>query len=184
LEPGGVILVVGTRWHEDDVIGRLLRSQGDGPMGKLDPLYDERADRFLRVRLPAIAEEPDEEFPEEDPLGRVVGEALFPERWPVELLRPQMANELTWASLYQQRPTPKEGTLFKEDWFEVVPHPGGRFKKKVRFWDTASTDPKEGDDPDWTVGLLLGEHANGLYYVLDIVRFRESPGRFEERMKA
>lgn len=184
LEPDGVILGIGTRWHEDDVIGRLIRAQGDGPMGKLDPLYDERADRFLVVRLPAVAEEPDDEFPDPDPLGRVVGEVLFPERWPLEELRPHMANDLTWSALYQQRPTPKEGSLFHEDWFEIVPHPGGRFRKKVRFWDTAATDPKEGEDPDWTVGLLLGRHENGLYYVLDVVRFRESPGKFEERMKA
>ena len=184
LEPGGVILGIGTRWHEDDVIGRLIRAQGDGPLGKLDPLYDERADRFLVVRLPAVAEEPDEDFPDEDILGRVPGEELFPERWPIHLLSAHMANELTWAALFQQRPTPKEGSLFKDSWLEVVPHPGGKFRKKVRFWDTASTDPKEGEDPDWTVGLLIGLHTNGLYYVLDVVRFRESPGKFEERMKS
>lgn len=183
LEPGGVILGVGTRWHEDDVIGRLIRAMGEGPLGMTDPLYDPRADRFIVVRLPAIAEEPDEEYPDADPLGRVPGEALFPERWPVEMLSPHMANELTWAALFQQRPTPKEGSLFKDSWFQVVPHPGGRFKKKVAFWDTASTDPKEGEDPDWTVRVLLGLHENGLYYVLDVVRFRESPGMFEQRMK-
>lgn len=183
LEPGGVILGIGTRWHEDDVIGRLIRAQGDGPLGLTDPLYDPRADKFLVIRLPAVAEEPDEEFPEKDPLGRVVGEELFPERWPIHLLSAHMANELTWAALYQQRPTPKEGSLFKDHWLEVVPHPGGKWKKKVAFWDTAATDPKEGEDPDWTVRVLLGHHSNGLYYVLDVVRFRESPGVFEQRMK-
>lgn len=183
LEPGGVILGVGTRWHEDDVIGRLIRAQGDGPLGLDDPLYDERADRFLVIRLPAVAEEPDEDYPEPDPLGRVAGEVLFPERWPIELLHAHMANELTWAALFQQRPTPKEGTLFKDDWLEVVGHPGGRFRKKVRFWDTASTDPKDGEDPDWTVGLLLGLHEDGLYYVLDVQRFRLSPGKFEHQVK-
>lgn len=183
LEPDGVILGIGTRWHEDDVIGRLIRAQGDGPHGKNDPLYDPRADRFLVVRLPAVAEEPDEEYPDADPLGRAPGEVLFPERWPLELLSPHMANELTWAALFQQRPTPKEGALFQEGWLEVVSHPGGRWRKKVRFWDTASTDPKEGEDPDWTVGLIMGLNENGLYYVLDVVRFRLSPGKFEAKMK-
>lgn len=183
LEPGGIILVIGTRWHEDDIIGRLLRQQGDGPQGLLDPLYGQATDKFLRIRLPAVAEEPDEEFPDPDPIGRKPGEVLFPERWPLEELAPHMENELTWAALFQQRPTPTEGYLFHEEWFEIVPHPGGKFKRIVRWWDMAATDEKKGEDPDWTVGLLLGEHENGLYYVLDVVRFRASPGLVEARMR-
>ena len=183
LEPGGIILVIGTRWHEDDIIGRLLAAQGEGSVDMVNTYYDKDADRFLRVRLPAVAEEPDEEYPDPDPLGREPGEELFPERWPIELLRPHMANAQVWSSLYQQRPSPKEGSLFQETWFEVVPHPGGRFKKEVRFWDTAATDPKTGEDPDYTVGVRMGLHPNGLYYVLDVVRFRKSPGEFERLLK-
>lgn len=188
LEPGGVILVIGTRWHEDDIIGRLLAAQGEGALGLNDPLYDPSADRFLRIRLPALAEGPDDIPADEvyvpDALGRSPGEALFPERYPVEKLRPYMANALNWAALYQQRPTTVEGMLFHRDWFEVVPNPSGRFRVVVRRWDMAATDPKKGDDPDWTVGVKYGLHTDGYYYVLDMVRVRESPGSVLKTMAA
>jgi predicted phage terminase large subunit-like protein len=183
LMPGGIILVIGTRWHEDDIIGRLLAAQGDSPEGMKHRLYSPDADRFLRIRLPALAEEPDEDFPEPDPLGREPGEPLFPEMWPIELLKPHMANQTTWAALYQQRPTPKEGGLFHEDWFEIVSHPGGKFKKLIRRWDLAATEPKKGTDPDYTVGVLLGEHENGLTYILDVERFRGTPHTVESTLK-
>jgi predicted phage terminase large subunit-like protein len=183
LEPNGVIFVIGTRWHEDDIIGRLRAAMGASPQGENHPLYDKDADRFLLVRLPALAEEPDEEFPEPDPLGREVGEVLFKERYPVELLRPHMANASTWASLFQQRPSPREGGLFKAEDLPIVPYPGGKWKKMVRRWDMAATDPKAGEDPDFTVGILIGEHEDGLVYVLDVVRDRKSPGEVERILK-
>lgn len=175
LEPGGVILVIGTRWHEDDIIGRLLAAQGDSHLGKLHPLYDPAADKFLRVRLPALAELPDEDFPEPDPLGREEGEPLFKERFDVPALLQLQATvgPVQWAALFQQRPAPAEGGLFKEENFDIVPHPGGKFKRVVRRWDLAGSDPQPGIDPDWSVGLLLGLHEDGLYYVLDVVRFRD-----------
>lgn len=182
LEPDGVIFVIGTRWHEDDLIGRLLAVQGDSREGENHPLFDADGDRYLRVRLPAIAEKPDEEYPDPDPLGRAEGEELFPERWPKRKLKPLM-NTTTWPALYQQRPAPKEGGLFNPANFEVVPHPGGHFKKIVRRWDLAATEEKPNEDPDYTVGLLLAEHPNGLYYVLDIVRGRFGPDEVERKLK-
>lgn len=184
LMPGGIILVIGTRWHEDDIIGRLLAQQGDGPQDMVDRYHDPRADKFLRIRLPAIAEEPDEDFPDPDPLGRKEGEVLFPEMWPKELLEPHMANVMSWVSLYQQRPTPKEGGLFNEDWFNIVGHPGGRWKKMVRRWDLAATEPKKGTDPDFTVGTLMGFHQNGTTYILDVVRLRGTPDTVKKTLRS
>jgi len=176
LEPNGMILVIGTRWHEDDLIGRIVAHQEDADIGG----------RFLRVRLPAIAEEPDEDFPDEDPLGRAPGEALFPER--ITLKHLEMTQEdvgpYVWGSLYQQRPAPKEGALFSKEWFEVVPGvPSGvKLRKKVRRWDLAATNEKKGEDPDYSVGALVGFGSDGYYYILDIERMRETPGRVEARM--
>lgn len=179
-EPDGIILLIGTRWHEDDLLGRVIRAmKEDG--GEFGDEFSE--DRFFRVRLPAICEPPDDEYPEPDPLGRTPGEALWPERFPVPALAPQQRKVYVWAALYQQRPAPLEGGLFKAEWFEVVPYPGGKFRKVVRYWDLAATDPKKGEDPDWTVGLLLGEHTNGLHYVLDVTRFRKSPGKIEAELR-
>jgi predicted phage terminase large subunit-like protein len=177
LEPNGVILVIGTRWHEDDLIGRILAHQADSEIGG----------KFLRVRLPALAEEPDEEFPDPDPLGREVDEALFPERYSKDdlLLIQDDVGPYVWAALFQQRPAPKEGALFHADWFEVVPRVPSdvRLRKTVRRWDLAATDPKKGEDPDWSVGALVAEGNDGFYYILDIVRVRESPGRLERTLQ-
>lgn len=164
LEPDGVILVIGTRWHEDDLIGYLLNRMKE----------DEDADQFIVVRLPAIAEEPTEEFPLPDALGREPGEVLFPERFPKKKLVSHMANPYTWAALYQQRPAPREGNLFNAKDFEIVNKPDlPRMKKQVRFWDLAGTDPKKGEDPDYTAGLLLGHGDDGYFYVLDLLHERK-----------
>jgi predicted phage terminase large subunit-like protein len=177
LEPNGVMLVIGTRWHEDDLIGRILAHQADSEIGG----------KFFRVRLPALAEEPDEEFPDPDPLGREIDEALFPERYSKDdlLLIQDDVGPYVWAALFQQRPAPKEGALFHADWFEVVPRVPSdvRLRKTVRRWDLAATDPKKGEDPDWSVGALVAEGNDGYYYILDVVRVRESPGRLERTLQ-
>lgn len=186
LMPNGIMLVIGTRWHEDDIIGRLLAAQGEGAQDMVDRYHDPRSDKFLRVRLPAIAEEPDEEFPDPDPLGRSPGEPLFPEMWPYEELEPHMANDTVWSALFQQRPRPKEGGLFKAEWFEdaIVGRPNGGLKKTVRRWDLAATEPKKGTDPDFTVGVLIGEHKDGTVYILDVVRLRATPDTVKKTLRS
>ncbi|TGV63970.1 terminase, partial [Mesorhizobium sp. M2D.F.Ca.ET.160.01.1.1] len=71
------------------------------------------------------------------------------------------------------------------EWFEVVEAaPAILAARKVRRWDFAATDPKEktSSDPDYTVGLLLGE-IGGTYYVLDVVRDQVSPAGVERMLK-
>lgn len=101
LEPGSSCIVQHTRWHDDDLIGRLLAGKFAG--------Y-----RFHRIRLPAIAETVPGLGP--DILGRADGEALWPERFSVEELRKieMSIGPYGWASLYQQRPRPKGADLFLE----------------------------------------------------------------------
>jgi phage terminase large subunit-like protein len=93
-KPGSCI-VQHTRWHEDDMIGRLLRGDMAG--------Y-----KFERIRLPAICEDDD------DILGRQIGDALWPSRFPAEeLKRIEMSiGPYSWASLFQQRPRPKGADVF------------------------------------------------------------------------
>lgn len=103
LMPGAAIVMCATRWHDDDLPGRLLEAMDRG------------GEPWEVVRLPAVAEE-------NDPLGRVVGEALCPHRYPLEELDairtsdPEEGGERNWAALYQQRPVPAEGNTFKLDW--------------------------------------------------------------------
>jgi len=93
LEPGGAVIVTLTRWHEDDLVGRLLSQQGD---------------RWRVLRLPALAEHG-------DPLGRAVTERLWPERFSAEELEDtrHTLGERAWSALYQQSPAPQEGHIFR-----------------------------------------------------------------------
>jgi len=98
LEPGGRVIVIMTRWHEADLVGELL---------------DKSEDKWRVLCLPAIAED-------EDPLGREVGEALWPARYPLDRLM-EIKEELGsywFNALYQQRPQPKEGGLLQKKWLQ------------------------------------------------------------------
>lgn len=168
LEPGGAAVVVMTRWHEDDLVGRLVRAQEEG------------GEQWERIRLPARAEE-------NDPLNRNVGDVLWPDRWPAEEMDRvrRSVGSMVWSALYQQRPTRPEGNFFKRAWFELVdrerlPH----FKKAIRYWDKAATVEGEGgnSDPDFTAGARLGVTEHGVYYLLDMVHFRDSPQNVERRI--
>lgn len=113
LEPGGRTIYVGTPWHEDDVGQRLARMYENDP-------------RWRIIRLPSIAEE-------EDPLGRAPGEALCPDRYPIEELeRKRRKSPTTFAAMHQGRPSPEEGDVFKgenllEYTTENLPEKGFRF---------------------------------------------------------
>lgn len=145
LEPGGAVVVQHTRWQEDDLIGRIVRSGIE----------------HVRLRLPAIAEEG-------DPLGRAVGEALWPDRYPLAKLREIEATmgPYSWSALYQQAPTPAEGGIFKRDWFEAVSEPV-QIVRMVRYWDLAMSSK---ESADYTAGVKLGEGKDGNIYVLDVAR--------------
>lgn len=98
LEPGGSIVLTMTRWHTDDLVGRILKSDD--------------ADKWEVIRVPAIAEL-------NDPLGREIGQALWEERYNIEALMEakRVLGVYSFEALYQQNPRPKEGRLFKEPFF-------------------------------------------------------------------
>lgn len=160
LRPGGSVIVINTRWHEDDLSGRLLQ---DDPNG------------WEVVKLPAIAEE-------NDPLGRMPGEPLWADDqygYAAQLDRTrQEVGERDWASLYQQHPRPLEGSIFKTAMLgvaEAVPV----HTTLVRAWDLAATADTGGRDPDWTTGGLLGRTPQGAYIMADLVRVRGGPDEVE-----
>lgn len=103
LEPGASIILIQTRWHEDDLAGRLLKQSADG------------GEVWEKVDLPALAED-------SDPLGRPIGEALWPERYSsqdLEAIRRQQGT-YSFSALYQQQPVPSDGGLFKRAWFQHI----------------------------------------------------------------
>lgn len=157
LEPGGAVVLNATRWHEDDPIGRALKV--------LKPVY---GDKMVRVRFPAIAEA-------DDVLGRAVGEALWSERYPIERLRQIEAGmtPYSWSALYQQRPAPREGGLFKwqhinDNRADAVPD----LKRIVVAIDPAVTANANSDE---TGIVVAGVDSNGDGYVLDDASLKASP---------
>lgn len=120
MEPGGGILWVQTPWHHDEAAARLAEIASD---------------KWEVVRLPALAEE-------DDPLGRLVGEALDPERFSVEALLelrddPDGVSARDWSAQYQQKPTPDEGVIFKRAWFANVPDPADAVGEVYLYTDTS-----------------------------------------------
>jgi hypothetical protein len=104
LIPGGWVVIIQTRWHEDDLAGRILPEDWKGESG---PIMCRDGNVWEVVCLQARCEV------QNDPLGRKIGEYLWPQ-WFTEKHWAQFQNNVrTWASLYQQLPRPLEGTLFK-----------------------------------------------------------------------
>jgi predicted phage terminase large subunit-like protein len=161
LKPGARIVLIMTRWHEDDLGGQLLQHDRGG---------------WRILRLPALAEN-------DDPLGRAFGEPIWPtwEDYDQLARKRDIVGSRVWAALFQQTPQPPDRGLFKVarlvrlDQFSPVA--GDRV---VRAWDLAATVAANGNDPDWTVGIKLCCTSNGHYIVLDIIRIRGSPREVEE----
>lgn len=74
------------------------------------------------------------------------------------------------------------GNKFKRHWFELIDVPPADMEATVRYWDLAATEPKDGSDPDYTVGVKIGR-KNDIYYVLDVQRERLTPGKIEQLIK-
>jgi predicted phage terminase large subunit-like protein len=157
LQPNASVIIIMTRWHDEDLVGLVLKNAA------------RTSEKWTVIRFPALAEE-------NDPLGRKPGEALWPEQWPVEYLRGRRAESEFWfTSLYQQRPRPREGGMFKLKWFEgrKVPMPREEMmSRKVRAWDYGATE----GGGDYTAGVLFGRDHSGKFYVLDMVRGQWGPG--------
>lgn len=162
LIPGGWVVLIMTRWHEDDLAGRLLPKGYDGQSG---PIKCTDGHVWHVINLPAEAEHPD------DPLGRKLGEMLWPEWFDEKHWAPFRLQSRTWASLFQGRPKPAEGGIFKTSWcrnrYGAVPVYADRC---VHSWDTAQK-PEELNDPTAGSVWRYGPRAQG-YYLADMVRER------------
>lgn len=160
LSANGSVILIMTRWHEDDLAGRLLREQ---------------TLPWKEIKIPAIAEE-------NDLLGRQEGEALAPEigkdeEWAQRTK--EVSGSRTWNALYQQRPVPAGGNIFKRSWVKYyVPDIATRnnlkltsdvaimpekFQKQVQSWDCAFKDK---DTSDFVAGQVWGKNKAD-FYLLD-----------------
>lgn len=191
LETGGAIVIPQTRWHPDGLSGRLLKEQATNPL----------ADRWTVLSLMGIWEPPDvpegmdfEAFhltklengvwvDDRDPVGRVVGEALWPEFQSAKKMRAkQSVSPYTFASLYQQQPYLRSGGLFQEEYFVVVDKPPAmeEIEAVVRYWDKAAT----AGGGKYSAGVLMCRTKDLFYYVLHVARGQWSPHEREKRIKS
>jgi len=148
------VIVVHTRWHEDDLIGRITDPS--------NPCYSEdEAAKWKIINLPAIASD-------DDPLGRKPGEALWPERFDLEFLNAaKQLDPKGFSALYQQRPTPEDGDLFRADW--LVTYERSQLPDDLRIY--AASDHAIGEDKtrnDATCMIVGGVDSFGDLYVLDV----------------
>ena len=140
LEPDGAIVLIQTRWHEADLAGWLLKEHpGEG---------------WTVINFPALAELG-------DALGRAEGAPLWPERFDLKALARirEAIGGSAWASLYQQRPAPEEGAIFKREWFKSY---GGPIEctRTIFSLDCAF---KTGQANDYSVIAIVSEAKTGFH---------------------
>jgi predicted phage terminase large subunit-like protein len=157
LMPGGAIVLTMTRWHQDDLAGRLLAEQAAG------------GDRWEVLSLPAVDDD---------------GGALWPDAYNAETLQRIRAaiGERDWAALYMQSPRPVEGAIFKVEQIGILDAAPAGYGQLVRAWDLASTRATGTRDPDWTAGLLLKRLPDKRVVILDVVRLRGGPDEVERAL--
>ncbi len=162
---GAVKVILMTRWSEKDLIGRIKERAA------------ESKESWLEIRLPAIAEE-DEAFHIVHPDGhkedlgwsRKKGEVLCPELYSQKTMQEREANTLAfwWATLYQQRPYPREGGEFKSHWFQIVDDVPA-LDQVVRSWDLAATDDKTAAQTAGDKMGRVGPSHDRKYYITDVI---------------
>ncbi len=156
----GQVLITQTRWHEDDLSGRLLQ------LAKTD----EKAVQWEVISFPAVRTDMDNP---DDP--RALGEALWPLKYNLDELEKikASAGARAWSSLYQQNPVPDEGNLIKREWWRWY-GPGREKNLPTHFdtvlmaWDFAVQSKQTSD---WTVGCVWGRKGTDKF-LLDQVRVR------------
>lgn len=126
LQPNGVIVGVMTRWHQDDLFGRIIDNYGES---------------WEIVNIPSLAEE-------NDPLGRAVGEPLWPEFHtddPTYEVRKGSMSPFWWSALHQGRPTPEGGGILKRDWWQYYDSLPEDPEQWIQTWDLALKDQEVND---------------------------------------
>jgi len=168
LIPGGFIVLIMTRWNEGDLAGEILPKGWKGESG---PILCRDGNVWEVLCLSAQCDLPN------DPLGRKIGEYLWPQWFDEKHWEQFRHNARTWSALYQQRPTPEEGTYFKAEWlrrYETAPPRG-----TLRIYGASDYATTDGGG-DYTVHIVVGMDPKGDLYVLDLWRKQTDSYRWAE----
>lgn len=150
LKPNAKVVLIQTRWHEDDLAARLLDP-------KNDHYNEDEAKKWHVIKLPMEAEE-------DDPLGRQPGELLWPDWFTKDMVATAKRNARLWSALYQQRPSPEEGGFFKKDWLH--PYQPSELPKNLRYYLASDHAVSRKQTADKTCILAAGVCENGYIWVL------------------
>lgn len=161
-EPEAPIILVMTRWAEDDLAGWILKQE-----------LEDEPECWHIVNFEALKEDAPPKFPETctvEPDWRKAGEALCPERFTVEKLLKLKKRLGTYYfnALYQQRPAPLEGGAFKRNWWKFYKQLPSDFDLIVQSWDCTF---KDSNDSDFVVGQVWGRKDSN-FFLIDQVRDR------------
>jgi phage terminase large subunit-like protein len=170
-KPGCRYVIIQTRWHEDDLAGRILP---EGYRGQSGQIMCRDGQVWEVVNIPAEAYLPD------DPLGRADGDMLWPEYF-TESHWAQFRNSgRTWNALFQQRPSGDEGLEFKAEWFQggmvdgvelpQTMYQPGEQPNNLNIYMTSDHARRESARSDYNVFRIWGVDSKGQIWLLDSVR--------------
>jgi len=148
LEKAAIVVIIMTRWHEDDLCGRLLNKEYGDPLP------------WDVVNIPLEAEAG-------DILGRTPGQPLW-DRYGLDFIKERKQYPQTFNALYQGRPTAEEGNMIKRAWWKYYENMPTRFDQIIQSWDCTF---KESTGSDYVVGQVWGR-VGADKYLLDLVRER------------
>lgn len=152
IKPGGKLIIIATRWAENDLIGMILKNEK----------------HYKVINIPCECDEP-----ENDPLGRKLGEALCPEigrgnAWLKDFKSVYVSKEgsMAWTSLYQGRPTALQGNIVKREWWKFY----DKLPEDIPYWAiSVDANFKDGDDNDFAAVQVWGKLGHS-YYLIDLVK--------------
>lgn len=159
----GSVIVICSRWHEDDLSGWLkVNYPGE----------------WRELHIPALCVDPDTDL-----LDRDVGESYWPTAWPTHSLemRRDRVGQVVWQAQYQQDPITPGGRIFPVDNLRPVDRTAVDWSKLrwCRGWDLASTS----GGGDWTAGVLIGHYPNGRWLIADVRRVQENEDGVRQLMR-
>lgn len=165
----GAIIIIQTRWHEDDLVGRLT--------DPTNPKYNaDEAASWRIINIPAIAEE-------DDVLGRPVGAALWPEKFGLPYLESfRRRNPVGFSALYQQTPTPADGDFFKTEM--LTGYRQSDLPKNLRIYAASDHAVGTKQTNDYTCLLIIGVDDQSNIWLLDCWWKRERTDQVVEAMLA
>lgn len=162
LKPGGSLAMILTRWHNDDPAGRILPDDYKGQSGII---MGKDGFEWEVICLPAECEHAD------DPLGRKIGEMIWPEWFDDRHWDNFRKQPRTWSALFQQRPSPDTGDYFKREWIRTVEKMPPR--ETLSIYGASDYAVTSGGG-DYTVHVVVGVDNEGRLWLLDMWRGQAS----------